>query len=217
MSTSQPPASSSPNPLHVFVPMLLGLDPITKESNGQTAWQNSALAQALHTGGYSDLDRFGLLRRADLTSLGFKPHNSNRTVHLPTYTVSQTLAVVCFYNYMRSKVESNDFLVVTNFLQRHERHSKSSWLIPIFPTLLSSHGGLSKEKDTGMRRHNWTIGTSNYDSSSSRMSYFNLYYPNTPIGIGQYTSAGHRQACGRLYEGGPEKRGILFSGLIPGN
>ena len=118
MSNSQPQHSSSPNPLHTFVPVLLGFDPITKEANGQTAWQNSALAQALDHGGYSDLDRFGLLRRADLTSLGYKPNNSNRTAYLPTYTVSQTLAVVCFYNYMRSKVEDNDFFGDYNFLTR---------------------------------------------------------------------------------------------------
>ena len=27
------------------------------------------------------------------------------------------------------------------------------------------------------------------------MSHFNLYYPNTPTGIGQHASTGHRQAC----------------------
>ena len=105
----------------MFVPILLGLDPMTIESNGQTAWQNSALARALDTGGYTDLDRFGLLRRADLTSLGFRDPNTNRTVHLPTYTVSQTLAVVCFYNYMRSKVESNDFFGSYEFLTTARR------------------------------------------------------------------------------------------------
>ena len=42
--------------------------------------------------------------------------NTNQTVFLPTYTVSQTLAVLCFYNYLRAKSADNDIFGDFNFL-----------------------------------------------------------------------------------------------------